>query len=425
MQLFANNAASVLASGISSAATTLQLAPGTGARFPNPANGNYFVLTLYQMSGSTEVNHEIVKCSARNGDTLTVARAQEGTIARAFNNADPLSLRLTAGSLTPAAIGAYDASNPAGFIRSVPNASANTAGVIKVGANLAIDGAGVLSALPPAASGAMVLLVNVNIAAPVANIDFLNLFTASYDSYLIEGTDLKSSGNDLVQMRFANNGVVDTAVNFSSTDMDGRSFSATGAIAAGGKGGSFIVNLRNCNDAIGLKAIFQESVGQSTLTPQYESRNGKYAYWGGALSGFRLFFCLWQQLYQRRDPRLWHQNQLEENMTELVLDNGVLREARQDEIDEITARRNAAVKGKTPQAVTMLQARLALIAAGHFKAVDAFIASMPGDEGDAARAYWDFAKQVVRDDPLVSKLATHLNLSSIELDQLFIAASNL
>ena len=77
-------------------------------------------------------------------------------------------------------------------------------------------------------------------------------------------------------------------------------------------------------------------------------------------------------------------------MTELVLDNGVLREARQDEIDEITARRNAAVKSKTPQAVTMLQARLALIAAGHFKAVDSFIASMPGDEGDAARAYWDF-----------------------------------
>ena len=93
--------------------------------------------------------------------------------------------------------------------------------------------------------------------------------------------------------------------------------------------------------------------------------------------------------------------------------------------DEITARRNAAVKSKTPQAVTMLQARLALIAAGHFKAVDSFIASMPGDEGDAARAYWGFAKQVVRDDPLVSKLATHLNLSSIALDQLFIAASGL
>ncbi len=112
-------------------------------------------------------------------------------------------------------------------------------------------------------------------------------------------------------------------------------------------------------------------------------------------------------------------------MTELVLDNGVLREARQDEIDEITARRNATVKGKTPQAVTMLQARLALIAAGHFKTVDAFITSMPGDEGDAARAYWDFAQRVVRDDPLVAKLATHLNLSSIALDQLFIAASSL
>lgn len=76
-------------------------------------------------------------------------------------------------------------------------------------------------------------------------------------------------------------------------------------------------------------------------------------------------------------------------------------------------------------AVTMLQARLALIAAGHFKAVDAFINSMPGDESDAARAYLKFAQRVVRDDPLVVRLATYLNLSNVTLDQLFMAASAL
>jgi len=106
-----------------------------------------------------------------------------------------------------------------------------------------------------------------------------------------------------------------------------------------------------------------------------------------------------------------------------VLDNGVLREARQDEIAEITARRNMA--NTVPQAVTMLQARLALIAAGHFKAVDSFIANMPGLEGDAARAYWDFAPRVLRDDALVIKMAEHLNLNALALDQLFIAASAL
>ncbi len=85
----------------------------------------------------------------------------------------------------------------------------------------------------------------------------------------------------------------------------------------------------------------------------------------------------------------------------------------------------AAQVASVPPAVTMLQARLALIAAGHFKAVDAFISSMSGDGGGAARAYWNVAQRVVRDDPLVIRLATHLNLSKVALDQLFIAASAL
>jgi hypothetical protein len=109
MQLFTNNASSVLATGISAAATSLVVSAGTGARFPNPSGGDYFLLTLFQMSGSTEVNHEIVKCTSRTTDTLVIARAQEGTTARAFNAADPVSLRATAGSFTPGAIGAVSA----------------------------------------------------------------------------------------------------------------------------------------------------------------------------------------------------------------------------------------------------------------------------------------------------------------------------
>lgn len=49
--------------------------------------------------GQDEVNHEIVKCTARAGDVLTVVRAQEGTTARAFSVDDPVELRLTAGAL--------------------------------------------------------------------------------------------------------------------------------------------------------------------------------------------------------------------------------------------------------------------------------------------------------------------------------------
>ena len=99
-QLFANNAASALASAISSSALTLTLKSGDGAKFPTPSGGDFFLVTLYQKVGQDEINHEIVKCTARAGDVLTVMRAQEGTTARAFSVDDPVELRLTAGALT-------------------------------------------------------------------------------------------------------------------------------------------------------------------------------------------------------------------------------------------------------------------------------------------------------------------------------------
>lgn len=98
-QLFANNAAAALAGAIASGATSLTLQTGQGARFPTPAGGDFFLLTLFQLAGAVESNHEIVKCTARAGDVLTVLRAQEGTTARAFASADPAELRLTAGAL--------------------------------------------------------------------------------------------------------------------------------------------------------------------------------------------------------------------------------------------------------------------------------------------------------------------------------------
>lgn len=109
----------------------------------------------------------------------------------------------------------------------------------------------------------------------------------------------------------------------------------------------------------------------------------------------------------------------------MVLDNGVSRAATATEEAEVNTRINAPQVASVPPAVTMLQARLALITAGHLKAMDDFITSMQGDDGDAARAYWEFAQRVVRDDPLVIRLAMHLNLSNVALDQLFIAASAL
>lgn len=99
-QLFANNAASELASAVTSGAVSLTLKTGDGAKFPSPVGGDFFLVTLYQKVGQDEINHEIVKCTARAGDVLTVVRAQEGTTARAFNVDDPVELRLTAGAMT-------------------------------------------------------------------------------------------------------------------------------------------------------------------------------------------------------------------------------------------------------------------------------------------------------------------------------------
>ena len=99
-QLFANNAASELASAVASGAVSLTLKTGDGAKFPTPSGGDFFLVTLYQKVGQDEINHEIVKCTARAGDVLTVVRAQEGTTARAFSVGDPVELRLTAGSMS-------------------------------------------------------------------------------------------------------------------------------------------------------------------------------------------------------------------------------------------------------------------------------------------------------------------------------------
>lgn len=93
--LFANNATSTLASGITNVATSLTVAGGTGALFPTLSGGNVFYATLVDASN----NIEIVKVTARSTDTFTIVRAQESTTARAFSTGHKVELRLTAAGL--------------------------------------------------------------------------------------------------------------------------------------------------------------------------------------------------------------------------------------------------------------------------------------------------------------------------------------
>ena len=78
-----------------------------------------------------------------------------------------------------------------------------------------------------------------------------------------------------------------------------------------------------------------------------------------------------------------------------------------------------------PEAVTMRQARLALLGAGQLASVNNAIAGMTGSQGDAARIEWEFSSEVRRSQPLVLALGPTLGMSSAQLDALFVAAAKL
>lgn len=95
-QIFANNASSLLATGISDLDVTVQVEVGYGVYFPSPGASEYFLITLENSLG----DFEICRCTARSGDLLTVVRAQEGTAAQAWTGGlARVELRNTKGSM--------------------------------------------------------------------------------------------------------------------------------------------------------------------------------------------------------------------------------------------------------------------------------------------------------------------------------------
>lgn len=96
---FINNYATTLAAQINETDTTIVVTHG----LPALANGEYFLLTLFNKTGVTESNWEIVKVTSTGvsgGTTLTIERAQEGTNANPFVAGTKVEMRLTAGSLS-------------------------------------------------------------------------------------------------------------------------------------------------------------------------------------------------------------------------------------------------------------------------------------------------------------------------------------
>lgn len=74
-----------------------------------------------------------------------------------------------------------------------------------------------------------------------------------------------------------------------------------------------------------------------------------------------------------------------------------------------------------PESITNYQARAALVNAGLFSTVNAFIKALPIDSGPYQA--WEYANNFYRNSPFIASLASQIKLTSEQIDKLFIAAS--
>jgi hypothetical protein len=91
--VFENNSNGTLLAAIDDSQTTITLAGGQGANFPDPAVDEIFYITLQNYAAQIV---EICRVTDRVGDVLTVVRGVDGTVPLAWPVADTaIQLRLT------------------------------------------------------------------------------------------------------------------------------------------------------------------------------------------------------------------------------------------------------------------------------------------------------------------------------------------
>lgn len=91
--IYVNNLAAQIAANIGPSDTAILLGPGQGAAFPSPAAQEWFYCTLvHSVTGAIEV----VQCTGRVGDTLTVVRGRDNTSAISFLTGSLVEPRATA-----------------------------------------------------------------------------------------------------------------------------------------------------------------------------------------------------------------------------------------------------------------------------------------------------------------------------------------
>lgn len=198
-RLFTNNAATTLAAGIASGATSITVVDGS--KFPTPSGTDYFDIVLTQ-AGLTETSWETVRCTARSGNTLTVTRGVEGTAA-AWASGDKVELRMTAGFL--AEIG----------FRSVPQNSQSAPYTCV----LADSGCHILHPSSDATARTFTIPANASVAFPVGTtITFVNQNAAGVITIAITTDTMRLSPTGLTGNRtLAANGIA-TALKVSATE---------------------------------------------------------------------------------------------------------------------------------------------------------------------------------------------------------------
>lgn len=144
----------------------------------------------------------------------------------------------------------------------------------------------------PAGSNYLQLLSQATVGTAVANIDFLSVFSSTYDTYIVEIEGMLASASSSLQVWMAKAGAVDATANYYTPIPDGGTTSsgntlmqATSGIPTSGSASAFSATLRfrNANSATLLKGLSIQGFGSGISCV----REGGY-YAANAVTGFRL-----------------------------------------------------------------------------------------------------------------------------------------
>ena len=145
------------------------------------------------------------------------------------------------------------------------------------------------------AVGSLQLLGSATVGAAVAQIDFLNIFSAAYDKYVIELQNITPAAAAALRMRLAVAGAVDTSNSYNLLAGTGGASAAASAIDLYQETGTFstmTVEVRNANSSgftsVGAQGSYNRTV--APIGPAAIVAEGGYR-GTAAVSGFRLYFA--------------------------------------------------------------------------------------------------------------------------------------